>query len=329
MMRLLAVAACLVSLLAAQDDLRQGLAALNKNDLAHARESLEKAAKQEPRSAVVWVALAQTCLKSGQKKLATEAAGRAEQFGAGVPTIQHALAMFYAGSGDLIKAADWERRSGAGAQEAFLSELGQALLKSGKFAEALALLEVGQRHFPKDAQIVLAYGVACYVQRHMEDAVNAFLQVIRLDDAIEQPYVFLGRMLERTGDRLPEVIASYEAWEKKAPDNHLPAFFHAKALLASPNSDAPVVEAELRRSIELNGAFSDSHLELGALLARQGKWPEAERELSRSIELDPGQARAHYELARVCLRLGKPEQAKAERAEYDRLKTAENATGQP
>ena len=90
-----------------------------------------------------------------------------------------------------------------------------------------------------------------------------------------------------------------------------------------------MVEAELRRSIELNGAFSDSHLELGALLARQGKWPEAERELARSIQLDPGQARAHYELARVCLRLGKPEQAKAERAEYERLKTAENATGQP
>ena len=65
-----------------QDDLRQGLAALNRNDLVHAREFLERAAKLDPRSAVVWMALAQTYLKSGQKDMAAQAAGRAEQFGA-------------------------------------------------------------------------------------------------------------------------------------------------------------------------------------------------------------------------------------------------------
>jgi uncharacterized protein HemY len=62
---------------------------------------------------------------------------------------------------------------------------------------------------------------------------------------------------------------------------------------------------------------------LGALLASQSKWPEAQRELARSIELNPGQTRAHYELARVYLRMGKPDLARAERAEYERLKSAE------
>ena len=46
--------------------------------------------------------------------------------------------------------------------------------------------------------------------------------MIRLDDTVEQPYVFLGRILEHAGARLPEVIASYAAWEKKAP-GQLPA----------------------------------------------------------------------------------------------------------
>jgi len=59
------------------------------------------------------------------------------------------------------------------------------------------------------------------------------------------------------------------------------------------------------------------------------EWPEAERELSRSIELNPGQTRAHYELARVYLRVGKPDLARAERAEYERLKSAETDTGRP
>src|SRR5271157_4443622 len=215
----------------AQDDLRQGLVALNQNDLVHAREFLERAAKLDPRSAVVWVALAQTYLKSGQKDMAVQAAGHAEQFGADTPPVQHALALFYAETGDLAKAAEWERRfaatPGAGAQaaadaaalsleagqpeeavkwaeaalqggdtpeahhllgkayqaagrsdsalpelrraferapaqEVFLSDFGQALLDRGDFAEALAVLEKGQRQFPKNPQIVLAYGVACY-----------------------------------------------------------------------------------------------------------------------------------------------------------------------
>jgi len=394
----LAAMVAMAGLLAAQstpDGLRQGLAALNKNDLVHAREFLERAAKLDPQSSLTAVALAQTYLKIGQKNLAAESAGRAEQLGAGTPSIQHALALFYAEAGDLAKAAEWERRfastPGAGAQaaanaaalslnagqsaeavkwaetalqtldtpdvhhllgkayqaagrpdsalpelrraferepsqEVFLSDFGQALLQHGDFAEALAILENGRREFPKNPQIALAFGVACYAQRRPDDAVSAFLEVIRLDNTIEQPYVFLGRSLDHAGARLPEVIADYAAWEKKAPANYLPVFLHAKALLAAPNPDAAKIEAELRRSIELNEAFWESHLELSALLSKQGKWPDAEHELSRSIELNPRQARAHYDLARVYLHMGKREQAHAEQAEYERLKTAESAT---
>ncbi len=382
----------------AQDDLRQGLVALNRNDLVHAREFLEKAAKLDPRSAVVWVALAQTYLKSGQKDMAAKAAGRAEQFGTDTPPVQHALALFYAGTGDLARAAGWERRfaatpgagaqaaanaaalsleagqpeqavkwaeaalrggdtpeahhvlgkayqaagrpdsalpelrrafEGAPAQEVFLSDFGQALLEHGDFSEALAILEKGHRQFPKNPQIALAYGVACYAQRRPEDAVSAFLEVIRLDPTVEQPYVFLGRILEHAGARLPEVIASYAAWEKRTPKNYLPVFLHAKALAAAPNPDTPEIETELRRSIALNGAFWESHLELGTLLSSQSKWPEAASELARSIELNSSEPRAHYELARVYLRMGKRDQARAERAEYDRLKSAQTGAGQP
>jgi tetratricopeptide (TPR) repeat protein len=397
-----AVVTCLLLALAGraqptgQDDLRQGLVALNKNDLAQARASLERAAKLDPQSALVWVALAQTYLKSGQKDLAVQAAARAEQFGADTPAVQHALALFFAGTGDLAKAADWERRfaatPGAGsqaatdaaalsldagqpeeavkwaeaavrgadtpeahhvlgkayraagrpdsglpelrrafelapAQELFMSDFGQALLEHGDFAEALALLEKGQRQFPKNPQIVLDFGVACYAQRRPDDAVSAFLAVIRLDDTIEQPYVFLGRILEHAGGRLPEILAAYAAWEKKEPENYLRVFLHAKALAASSNPDAREVESRLRRSIERNGAFWESHLELGAILSGEGEWPEAERELERSIALAPGQTRPHYELARVYLRMGKPDLARAERAEYERLKSAESGEG--
>ncbi len=88
-------------------------------------------------------------------------------------------------------------------------------------------------------------------------------------------------------------------------------------------------ETKLRRSILLNDSYWESHLELGVLLLRQGKYPESARALSRSVELNPRNAVAHYQLARVYQRLGKPDLAQAERAEYERLKSAEDTAGLP
>ena len=381
-----------------EPDLRQGLIALEKGDLSGARGLLEKTAKLDPQNGVVWVALAQTYLRSGQKDLAQQAAVRAERFGGEFPPVQHALALFYVGLGDSPRAAAWERRyagaPGAGAEaaasaaalslsagqpdeavtwaqaalrrqegpetrhllgkayqgagrleaalpelraaakaapseELFVSDYGQALLEHLDFAEALAVLDEARGRFPKSPQVLLAFGVACYGQRRFADSASAFLQVIRLDSSIEQPYLFLGRILAHAGERLPEVIAAYAAWEKTAPGNYMPVFLHAKALAASPVADEAAIEKKLRQSILLNDSYWESHLELGVLLLRQAKYPEAVRTLSRSIELNPRNAGAHYQLARVYQRLGKPDLAQAERAEYERLKSAEDAAGLP
>jgi tetratricopeptide (TPR) repeat protein len=140
--------------------------------------------------------------------------------------------------------------------------------------------------------------------------------------------VFLGRILDHAGERLPRVIAAYAAWEKKDPDNYLPVFLHAKALAAASGPPSPQIEAELLRSIHLNGSFWESHLELGVLLAQRADWQAAAGQLSRSIELNPRSIRAHYQLARVYQRQGNLELARKERAEYERLNEAANPLGE-
>ena len=298
------VLVCLLAFLlcraAGEADLRQGLIALQNGDLAAARKLLEEVTRMDPKSGVAWVALAQTYQRSGEKDLALEAAERAGKHGEGMATVEQALTIFY-------------------------TDYGQALLQQGLFADALAVLEKGRSRFPRNPQIVLSHGVACYGQRRFEDSVSAFLEVIKLDTSVEQPYVFLGRILEHAGPRLPEVIAAYAAWEKRAPDNYLPPFLHAKALDVLPVPDDAAIGTKLRRSIELNAAFWESQLEVGVLFLRQGKYPEAEQALSRSIELNPRNAATHYQLARTYQRLGKPDLARAERAEYEQLKKAEDA----
>ena len=207
----------------------------------------------------------------------------------------------------------------------YVFDLGKAQLRHGDFRGAQTTFNQGRERFPRNAQIQLAYGVAAYGQRQFSDAIDAFLRVIRIDPSVEQPYVFLSRILDHAGERLSEVVAAFAAWELAEPGNSLAACLHAKALSAA-SADSAVVEAKLRHSIQLNSDYWEAHFELGALLLKKRDWSQAAAELSRSIALNPNIAAAHFQLARAYERLGKPELAKAERAEHQRLTTAETNT---
>jgi len=393
---LFASAAALPAQESFETEFRRGLLALNSNDLAQARQSLENASRLKPDNALVWAALAQTYLHSQDAKRAWEAAQRAATLAPEDPTVNHALAVFCSEAGDFAKAADWERRyassSAADAMaatraaqlslrageaqqailwartalekndaaalhhvlgqahaaahefgpavrelrravegdpkvEAFVFDLGQAQLRGGDFSGAYATFDQGRQRFPASAQLELAYGVAAYGQRRFTDAIDSFLRVTRLDPSVEQPYVFLARILDQAGDRLPLIVASYTAWEKAEPRNYLAACLHAKALGAA-GADHALIASELRRSIHLNERYWESHFELGVLLGQQREWQAAAAELARSIELNPNHAAAHFQLARAYEKLGKRELAQVERAEHQRLTAAETGVGQ-
>lgn len=326
MVRLLASVVLVSSIAAAQpasfdDELRRGLLALKDNQLAEATQSLEQASRLQPANPKVWIALAQAYLRSQQTVPANAAAKRAEALGGNDAVVQRGLAIYYSETGDFSKAAAMTRHD-----EGFAFELGQGVLRRGDFQGAVAYFDAARKHFPDSAQIALAYGVAAYGQRRFADAIDAFLNTIRIDPSVEQPYVFLSRLLDQAGDKLERITVAYAAWEKAAPRNCLPVCLHAKALAAA-GADAAEIEAELRRSIELNGAYWESHYELGVLLARSRRWEDAATELKRGIELNPKHAAAHFQLARAYEKLGKPALAKAERAEHERLTAAETNVG--
>lgn len=218
---------------------------------------------------------------------------------------------------ELRKAADL-----APSDEGFTFDLGQALLRHGDFAAALSVFDAARRRFSQSAQMELAYGVAAYGQRKFHDAIAAFLHVTQLDPSIQQPYVFMGKILENADDLMPQVLSRYAAWEVAEPDNYLPWFLHAKALDAS-SGDAATSLDELRRSIGINPNFWESHLELGIVLIERQKWQEAASELSRAIALDKEKPAPHFQLARAYKQLGKRDEAQAELAEFKRLSASE------
>jgi tetratricopeptide (TPR) repeat protein len=202
--------------------------------------------------------------------------------------------------------------------------LAQSYLLQQDFPDAARVLEAARKTFDKSAQIELALGVAYYGQRKFSEAVDQFLKTIRLAPDVPQPYLFLSRILEHAGDRLPEVTRRFAELETKNPKSPLGYLLHAKALVAQlpPTgypAEAQTAYALVQKSLSIKEDQADAHYIAGLLLERQREFEQAARHLERSVALNPNDAAAHFRLARVYDRLGRREEADKQRALHEKL----------
>ena len=202
--------------------------------------------------------------------------------------------------------------------------LARLYLRHQNAEAAVQILQEGRKTFARSQQLELALGVAYYGLRRFSDAADCFLSTIRMAPEVEQPYVFLGRMLDQAEDRLPQVTEAYAARVKSKPDDYLANFLYGKALSIA-SGDRRQIEALLRKSIALKGDFWESHYDLGILLERGRDFAGAASEFQRAIELSPNSPTPHYHLARVYERLGKKTEAAAEHAAHERLSAGETS----
>jgi len=310
------------------DDLfRAGLTALDRGDLTAAQTNLEAASKSAPRDGRVWVALSQTYWRLHKEAAAEAAAGKAAALAPEDPAVLQGLAIYYAETNQTLKAARAESKystkipQNGGARER-AAELyfaaARPLLEQHKFAEAGVILRESVERLPESAQLQLALGVCDYGLRRFEEAADAFLRTIEIAPETEQPYAFLGRILDQIPSRLPQVterFAQYEAAHSASAEAYL---LHAKALDAQALSPETAMRL-LEKSIAINGGDPAAHFEMGTVLDRLQRYAEAAAEFTRAAELAPSDAAAHYRLARDYDRIGKHEAAQAEREKHERL----------
>ena len=202
--------------------------------------------------------------------------------------------------------------------EAAHAELGQLLLRLGKFTGAATFLEQAQRNFDKSAAIELALGVAYYSQRRFVDAGARFLRVIQLDPVMPQPYIFLAKMIDQLPNQVLEIRARAEAWHQQELDNGFAPYVYARALQAAgaPDSETkPLLLEAIRRDPRI-WEFS---FELGQLLERERAFPEAALAYEASAAINSKIPEIHYRLARVYDRLGNSSKAQQERARHKQL----------
>ena len=315
------------------ESLRAGLLALQRGDLSAARNTLETASRVAPRDGRVWIALAQVYWRLHRLGDAAEAAAKATTVAPDEPAVWQGLSIYYSETDQGLKAAQAatkyaekvpERPEARERAIALYFDAAQRFLKQQKFAEAVGILEEATTRLTKSAQLELALGVACYGLRRFDDAADAFLQTIEIAPETEQPYAFLGRILDQIPTRLPRVTERFAEYEVKHPASAQGYLLHAKAL------DAQAIEPEtamrlIRKSIEIDSHDASAHFELGTLLDRLQRFDEASAAFERAAELDPSDAKVHYRLARDYDRTGKHDAAKAEREKHARLIEAQES----
>jgi tetratricopeptide (TPR) repeat protein len=338
---------------------RDGLAALDRQDFPAAQRNFEEASRLDPKNANVWFLLAQAHLRQGHRDDALRAAGRAAQAAGGDANLLYNLALLDRDAGDVDGSIAMARRASATEkspavfallgqgyaakkdwrnaipqfQQALrlspdsaelLFELTQCYLQSRDFAAAAAALEKRRALVDKDPQLALALGVAYYGERRFEDAVGSYLRVTEIAPDIPQPYYFLSRILEHAQGRLPVVIERATAFEQRHPSSPLGFLLHAKALILElPATGFPPeavrARALLETALTCDARQGEPHYLLAILLEREQKYPEAAAQLERSVALNPEDAAAHFRLARVYDRLGRTADAARERAVHERL----------
>ncbi|MFN7543161.1 MAG: tetratricopeptide repeat protein [Acidobacteriota bacterium] len=195
------------------------------------------------------------------------------------------------------------------------TQLGNLLLSTQNFREAIVVLEYARTKFPASAQAALSLGVAYYGARRFEDAVKGFVEASKLAPDVEQPVLFLGRIWEHAGEHEAEVVERFRAYSLAAPRSALGHFLLGKA-----TGD----EGELRKSIALRPT-PDAHFELGQLLETQGKAAGAIVEFEKCARLAPKFPAPHFRLFRLYTRLGQKPKAEAHRALHAKLEAAEKA----
>lgn len=200
--------------------------------------------------------------------------------------------------------------------ESNYTDLGNLLLRTQNFNEAVLVLEAAQKKFPISAQAALSLGVAYYGLRRFPDSVAALLQAGKLDDTAEQPIAFLARMPEHWGDRKSDVVTLFAAYAKKHPRSALAHFALGRA---TGNPD------ELREAIKLNPRIVDAHIELGSVLERDRDFKAAITAFRRAADLAPRNPVPHYRLSRLYARTGESELAERERALHEKLAAEEKA----
>jgi superkiller protein 3 len=202
--------------------------------------------------------------------------------------------------------------------------LGIAYAGRVEIDKAVRVLREGLNNNPDSLPIANELAVLLMLAGRDEEAYAVFdLALARHPDDLPTQLLYLHTLISSHSEKAPELgrkllAAHPDHWE----------VLYLNALLEVGEGDYAAARAHLDRSIALNPASSQTHHELGSVLAGLGELSAAREHLEKAIALGDNQPEVQYDLAQVLKRLGDSAQAKERLDVYQKLKKAQSDKGQ-
>ena len=186
------------------------------------------------------------------------------------------------------------------------TETGIALLKEGRFEEAVACLRGALAADPDNVRALNHLGQALHKQGRRDDAAACFERVLSLRPSHVAACVSLGNV-RMDQQRFTEALACYERALAIKPD--IPGIHYNCGLaLQALDRSAEAVE-KFQQAIAANPNYAPAHNGLGTALRHSGRIEDALCAYRRALALQPDFADVHCNLATVWQTQGKLHEA--------------------
>jgi len=173
------------------------------------------------------------------------------------------------------------------------NNLGNALRRQGKLAEALAAHQKALQLNHNDAEAYVGIGNVLNAQGKPEEALASHKKAIQLNPKLAIAYNGLGNALYNQ-EKLEEAVTAYQKAIEFDPNYAIAYNNLGNALSDQKKLDEAI--AAYRKAIELNPELAIAYNNLGITLSDQKKLEEAVAAYQKAIELDPNYAIAYNNL---------------------------------
>ena len=209
--------------------------------------------------------------------------------------------------------------------EGNLFDWGSELLLHRTYEPAIDVFEEATRRYPNSPRLLIGLGMALYSRGKYDEAVKALLAAADLNPADPRCYLFLSKAYDSSPNQAEDVIQTFRRFSELQPGNALAIYYYAMSLwkgkrAEDPGFDLREVESLLQKSVALDPALPEAHVQLGNLYADQHAYDKSIPEYVRALELNPNLPDAHYRLGQDYVHVGQKERAQKEFEVYQRLR---------
>jgi protein O-GlcNAc transferase len=279
----------------ADADYREGVAALNRNDLETARAKFEAVTQLAPMAEQGHSALGAVLVRQGQWAAGTRELEKALTIKPNDSGAQLNLAMVYAQTGAHAKAITLFAKLEAAAQvdhhplsATVLEAYARSLQATGQTHRALAQMKQAVVQDGRNAELHDELGSLHAIEKDWGPAEQEFSEAVRLKDDLANAHLHLGLVLE--AEQKPGGVEQCEKAYSLSPGDAVIALAAGKAL-ADAGRDSEAVPV-LEHAVELQPTSAEAAYQLAIVLQRVDRVPEAIELLRKVVRSEPANSAA-------------------------------------